>query len=458
MKHFGLRLLAVTSLIVATGGGRAPAAVRPHYGGVLRVSLRGTAVTLDPTSLNAQSSPSLIGVSRLLFDNLVTSDEAGRIKPALAQSWQNDSNYQRWTFALRPGVVFSDGAIISAELVAASLRTSNPEWNVSVAGDSVLVQLAAPDWSLPATLALPRNAIVNRSGNTVSGSGAYKVAEWHPGHTLSLTANENYWGGRPYIDSVQVQFAVSTREQATAVEFGRTDLADIPLEAVRALSSQGSNVSMSAPVQLIAIASGRDAQSEDASKLMEILALSIDRKSIRDVILRGQGEVTGALLPQWLSGYEFLFSPAPDLQKARQLSRQLRKAGPYPLGYDSSDPTNQLLAERIALNAKDAGITLQPLAAQNTDLRLTHVQVCSADPSVALREMSRDLGLPAPRLAGPSIDAVYQVELGLLQTYRVIPVVHIPVVYLTGLAVKNWSVQPEGTWDTYTLWLKQGNP
>ena len=37
------------------------------------------------------------------------------------------------------------------------------------------------------------------------------------------------------------------------------------------------------------------------------------------MLLQRQGEVSGALLPQWLSGYAFLFPTATDLARARAL-------------------------------------------------------------------------------------------------------------------------------------------
>ena len=38
------------------------------------------------------------------------------------------------------------------------------------------------------------------------------------------------------------------------------------------------------------------------------LALAGDRSASHAVLFQRQGEISGALLPQWLSGYAFLFS------------------------------------------------------------------------------------------------------------------------------------------------------
>jgi hypothetical protein len=224
------------------------------------------------------------------------------------------------------------------------------------------------------------------------------------------------------------------------------------------LSSPSRNISASLPLELVAIVFTRGTLSQDDSTLMEVLGQSLDRQSIKDVLLRGQGEVAGAILPQWAGGYEFLFPVTVDLRRARQLRGQLGRAGTWSLGYDASDPANQLLAERIALNAKDGGITLQPAATQNADLRLIRVYVASSNPAVALTEMSRSLGLLSPKFADGSIHAVYQAELADVETRRVLPIIFIPASYLTSPALQNWRIHPDGTWDASNLWLKQGTP
>src|SRR5215470_14659103 len=81
MRRFCSILLVVSSLWPAL----APGATRPHYGGSLRVAAKETPASLDPASL-AVSGP--IGLSRLVFETLVTLDDRGQTQPGLATSWQ----------------------------------------------------------------------------------------------------------------------------------------------------------------------------------------------------------------------------------------------------------------------------------------------------------------------------------------------------------------------------------
>src|SRR2546422_7007982 len=70
---------------------------------------------------------------------------------------------------------------------------------------------------------------------------------------------------------------------------------------------EGRRVESSAPTELIALVFSRDRQSPEDGRLREALALSVDRGSMNTVLLQGGGEPAGGLLPNWMTGYAFLF-------------------------------------------------------------------------------------------------------------------------------------------------------
>jgi len=195
MKRFSLLWLAGSSLLWA---GVALAAIRPHYGGTLRLTMRQTPQALDPISLVQADASNL---ARLIYDTLIVLDHRGQPEPSLAVGWQAESGNQRWRISLRNGVSFSDGTKMDANTVAASLRAANPDWRVLAGTDTVIVQTAEPHPYLLAELALPRNSIVH-GGLQPSGTGPFSLAQWTPGKHLSLSATEQYWKGRPFLDSI----------------------------------------------------------------------------------------------------------------------------------------------------------------------------------------------------------------------------------------------------------------
>ena len=97
-----------------------------------------------------------------------------------------------------------------------------------------------------------------------------------------------------------------------------------------------------------------------AEVMGQALSLAIDRVAIVNFILQKTGEPAGGLLPQWSSGTAFLFPAAApsaaDLEHAKELSKEIAASGPLLLGYDSADPLEQSVAERIVVNAKEAGM------------------------------------------------------------------------------------------------------
>src|SRR5947209_19805533 len=101
MKRFGWQLLAVSSVMLSTVG---QAAIRPQYGGTVRVMTRSALNTLDPADSSQPQSVFRRGLDRLLYDNLVTIDDFGHLQPALAPSWKQGPGDRRWQFVLRPGV------------------------------------------------------------------------------------------------------------------------------------------------------------------------------------------------------------------------------------------------------------------------------------------------------------------------------------------------------------------
>jgi ABC-type transport system substrate-binding protein len=76
-----------------------------------------------------------------------------------------------------------------------------------------------------------RNEIdtLTQSGKN-SEDAAFKLTEWEPGKHATLIANDNAAGGRPFIDSIQIQMGRSARDRLLDLELNKADLAEIPVE------------------------------------------------------------------------------------------------------------------------------------------------------------------------------------------------------------------------------------
>jgi len=451
MRLFVWRWFVVSSMVVAALAARAE--TRPQYGGVLHVAMRAAPTSLDPADGAQPDSFARRNLTMLMFDTLVTTDESGRIQPSLATAWQALASRQRWQFRVRRQVKFHDGTPLTAESVAASLRTANPSWNVMADADSVIIDWDSSNPDLLADLALPRNAIAKRTAdNKPSGTGPFHVVDWQPGKKLALAAEENCWRGRPFLDAIEIEMGRSFRDQMTASELGKVDLVEVAPEQTHRVSQAGRRLATSSPVELLALVFTRDAASPDEKLLREALAWSVERGSIRSVLLQGAGQPAASVLPNWMSGYAFVFPTDADLPRARQTRAQVRTIPTWTLGYDGTDPLARFFAERIALNARDAGLLLQPTPAASADVRLLRIPLQSTDPWVALADVANSAGLPLGKKQG-GVEDLYASEVALLATQRLIPLFHLPVSYASTSSVEDWSLRPDGSWTLAGAWL-----
>jgi len=447
----------------------ATAATRPHYGGTLHVMLQSTP---DALELPANPAPAdywdMARTLSLIGDTLVRLDAQGRPQPALAVAWQSDASARHWQFALRRGVKFHDGSAASPAAIAQILGTLHSAWMVRASADSVSIDGETPMPSLLAELALPRNLLLKRNvkDNRVPvGTGPFLVAEWQPEKLLKLAASEENWAGRPFVDAVEIEFGKTLRDQAIALELNKTDIIEAAPQSGtgsprRGVSSSASS-SLSLPVELLALVFPANSKAQDP-RLREALALAIDRKPIQSVLLKGVGEPAASILPNWMTGYSAVFPAQSNPQRARTILADPRQPDvnvSYSLSYDPRDPQAQLIAERIALNAREVGITVQVSLSGAEDIRLMRIALPSPDPATSLAEAARQLGLPPPASSTPptstmrgnspddrSLDDLYKAEHSLLDGHTAIPLFHLPLASAASTRVRGWEPDRLGVW------------
>ena len=242
-----------------------------------------------------------------------------------------------------------------------------------------------------------------------------------------------------------------------ALESGKADLVEVAPEQMHRAVSQRYELLRSSPIELIALKFAKEAASAQDKAARDALRLSIERQSMHNVLLQGAGQPAASLLPTWMSGYGFVFSTEPDRLRAQQLRDQIPGVPSFTLGYDSNDSLARLLAERIALNARDAGLSVQ-LNASATELRLVRIPLASCDPWTSLQALNDDLGLPAIEAKAHSVEQLFASEQRMLASGRIIPLFHLPIAYAAGTNLHDWTVMPGGKLNLARAWLKSSQP
>ena len=434
-----LRRLAISCLVILCA---LPvlARTRPRYGGTLRVEVEG-----DPWQRPGGLA------RRLVLDGLTSLGARGAAQPALALEWKSENDSHRWQFRLRPGVHFHDGTPMSSSNVVVSLEAvcgANCPWtNVRVVGSSVVFLSEVPLPTLPELLAADqyRIALLSPAGGASApvGTGPFQFSSAADG-VLRLAANDNCWSGRPFLDGVELRAHRSIRDQWLDLTVGRADLVDVPAEQLRQAHDQHLNVVASPNVSLLALTVS-DSGVLASPHLRAAIELAIDRGALSNVIFQKQGEITASLLPADLTGYSFLFSTDRDLKKANEL-RGGASPSTLTLAADPS-PTMLLMAQRIALNLRDAGFNVQltaPSVPQHIDLTLRRFLLPTTQPQSALDSILRDAGLPIP-ITDSTPAAIYKVEREFLDTPLIIPLLYLPRAYAFGGRVRDLCLSADGT-------------
>lgn len=473
----GLRR-GLASVLLVTVAVTVDIAARPRYGGTLRVAVEGVIRGLDPSTVAATAAD--VSAARqilpLVFETLLTVNPKGGLAPGLAIAWEGDATANRWRLALRHGVRLHDGTVLDAAQVAAVLRAGHPAWRISAGADAVTIESGEAATSGPRrdavlwALADPRSAIaVGRPAGLWIGTGPFKVDRLEPGR-LTLAANDAHWAGRPFVDTVQVAMDRSPAARRADLEAGRLDLASAEPTDVRRLVQRQIRVATSRPIDLVALVFEGHRTSDTHDALRRLLAAAVDRSALARVVLQGQGEPATSVLPPWLSGYALesaAFSGRAAMKTAVTALPTSQRA--LTVRVMPGDALGQLLAERIAVDAREAGFTLAVQVPRNglaprVDLRLVRVPIESTSPERALAAAMTLLGprivavtSRAAPLPGAPLETVYRAERALVEGHVLVPLAHVPEIVAMGPGVETWTASPiesSGAWNLAQMWLR----
>jgi ABC-type transport system substrate-binding protein len=219
-----------------------------NYGGNFRLPTYEP-TTLDPADYSWGDTPAWPIMSQV-FEGLTKWDDNLQPRPALALSWSS-SDGRHWTFNIRPGAKFHNGRQVTAQDVVYSferLANAGNDWYdyfpgpllepvtdsvVAVGTDTVQITLSEPFATFPTVLGMPIMSIV--PSETVStiitspvGAGPFEFQNWTEGDSIVLGYFDEYYAGRPYLNSITYEFYDTEAEMYEDYELGNLDLSPVP--------------------------------------------------------------------------------------------------------------------------------------------------------------------------------------------------------------------------------------
>ncbi|MFW6266671.1 MAG: ABC transporter substrate-binding protein [Halanaerobiales bacterium] len=376
-------------ILIMTGGKLSAEAER--FGGELIVGQGASIDTLDPhQTTSGFSANALVNI----YDGLVRfRPNSTRVEPALATSWQTEKDGQIWTFKLREDVFFHDGKKLDADAVVFNFeRQLDAEHPYHSPGSfpyahqslgmiekiekldeyTIRFTLQQPYAPFLKNLAMFSSRIVSpdsikeeaNNTKTFAGTGPFIIKEWDKGDKLVLTANEDYWNGRPYLDQLVFEVIKDREERMAALMENKIDLVkEVPPSEIENVKQNSDlEIQESAGMNLNYIALHNQKPPFNNKKIRQAINYAINKEEIADELFKGAAEPTRGPLPGEMWGYEQLVGYPHNPERAAQL---LAEAG-YEDGfeftlrtYDVPRPYNPLadaVAEKVKEDLGEVGI------------------------------------------------------------------------------------------------------
>ena len=341
--------MALAALVACSPPGRAPSwraagHAAPLAGGTLHVATSDPIATLDPTLEDDEISGLVV---HELVDTLVGyAPDSTRLVPHLAARWEISPDGRAYTFWLRDGLAYADGAPIRAADVAFALDRARREAaspfaaylaNVTAieapAGGELAIALAHPDAGFLAVMAMTFTA-PQRPGQP-HGSGPFVLASWDRGVAVVLRRNPRYWDAADvHLGAIELAENVPRDAQFLRFQRGELDAIEHPAapDYLWLMAQPAWRPFIHACATMNAYGSRMDVREEPFNhrRVRQALNYALDKQhSVK--LLQGAAVPAHGILPPGVLGRDDALAPYPhDPARARAL---LAAAG-YPNGFD----------------------------------------------------------------------------------------------------------------------------
>jgi peptide/nickel transport system substrate-binding protein len=311
----------------------------------------GPTDTLDP---NAGATSTDWARFTALYDRLIEQAPDGSSVPALAESFESNTDGTLWTVKLRPGVRWHDGKPLTADDVIYTLnRIGGPKSTfdgksgidvIDLKGmkklDTLTVQLPLKARIADLTTAFTQYYMsIVQDGATAAdfktnpiGTGPFTYVSFNPGQSVSLfKKNPDYWKhGLPYVDQLTIESITDSSTRLNALLGGQVD-AISQLDFATAKQQQSAkniNLLISSPDNFVPITMAVDTAPFNDVRVRQAMRLIADRPALVESAQLGFGAIGNDLSGKGFPLYDgALPQRVQDIDQAKSLLKQAGQSG-----------------------------------------------------------------------------------------------------------------------------------
>ncbi len=355
------------------------------FASTLHLSISSNPSKLNPLIATDSASSQ---IADWIFDALITYDKDGKIKPALAKSYEFiDETTLR--FYLREDVKWSDGKPFTADDVVFTYNlitsptiytpyTSQFRYVKEVkALDKYTVEVTYKEPYFKAletwfTSIVPKHILADEKDIMTSsfnqhpiGTGKYTLKGFEISKDIIMKANADYFEHKPNIDKLVYHFIPDPATEFLMLKSQKLDVGSLsPLQIERQLDDDFKthfNIYEKISQSYTYMGFNLENPKFKNPKVREALSLAIDRKEMVDILFFGHGEIcNGPFMPGTFAFNDSVKSPLQDLIKAKALLKEAGYHDGHPLEFEivtnSNNKTRVYATQIIQHQLKKIGV------------------------------------------------------------------------------------------------------
>jgi peptide/nickel transport system substrate-binding protein len=360
----------------------APASAGGAPGAVIKAGIQTPAAAINPVTVADQGGLDMLGQTG---EYLVLSNQTLTLKPVLATSWSANSTADVWTFKIRQGVKFHNGAPLTADDVVYSfkLQTSTgaaalsafagvlkPAGVVKVDDFTVAFHLEAPNGNFPYlvssdnynTIIIPNKYSPASWQSSFLGTGPFVLGSYTPKVGATFTRNASYWGTKALPSQTQFTFYDTQPPSILALTGGTIDvLGQFSVTGGEALLGGNYNIIKLKSSAHRELSMRNDQAPFTDPRVRQAIALSLNRPQIVTALFKGLADLgnDSPFAPIFPSTNTSIPQRVENISKAKSL---LAAAG-HPSGFSTQLVTESIqeipeFAQIVAQSAAQIGVKI----------------------------------------------------------------------------------------------------